>query len=331
MATQEGVSLLMKTYEDVSEVHLQSAWVTVGSFDGVHLGHQKIISDLVHAAHAANEQAVVVTFFPNPAVFLNNITLPYYLSSPSEKNALLADLGVDVVVTIKFDRKVAKEGAEEFITALRQHLNMKELWVGEGFALGRDREGNAGVLRKLGKKLGFHFHQVGALQADGAPVSSSRIRVLLGEGDAEQAAFLLGRPYRLTGRVIHGESRGKRLGTPTANLEVWNKQLLPRDGIYATWLWWLRKRYPSVTNIGLRPTFQPSDENSIVEPHIIGFDQDLYGQTLTVEFLKYLRPETKFPSISQLKDQIQKDILDAEEIFSHAPKTPGLPARSKAI
>ncbi len=319
----------MKAFEDLTDARIKDSWVTIGSFDGVHIGHQKLIIELVHAAHLAGELATVVTFFPNPAVSINNIQTPYYLCTPLERNALLAEFGIDIVVALKFDRKMAQQGAEEFISELKQQLGMKELWVGGGFTLGKNGEGNAAVLSKLSKKFDFHFKQIDTLQSGESPISSSRIRTLLAEGDPEAAAKLLGRPYRMTGRVIHGESRGKKLGSPTANLEVWNKQVLPRNGIYATWVWWLRKRYPSVTNVGVSPTFKSHDQTPTIEPHIIGFDQDLYGQSLTVEFLKYLRPEQKFSSVDLLKRQIQKDIVEAQEVFANAPKTPGLPARSK--
>lgn len=321
----------MRTFGSLHGVHLQNSWVTVGSFDGVHTGHQALITDLIRAAHGAGDPAVVVTFCPHPAVVLRDIHTPYYLSSPEERDNLLAELGVDGVVTLKFDRKMSQESAEDFIVELKRSLGLKQLWVGEGFTLGRNMEGNATILGKLGKKYHFIFKQIGTVQLEGAQVSSSRIRALLADGEMEQVTEMLGRPYRLTGKVVHGNDRGKKLGSPTANLDVHKEQLLPRFGIYATWLWWQRKRYPAVTNVGFRPTFESDPSHPLVEPHILGFDQDLYGQTLTLEFLKYLRPERKFKDPERLKKQIQRDIKEAQEVFANAPKTPGLPARSKTV
>ncbi len=319
----------MRTFGSLHEVHLQNSWVTVGSFDGVHTGHQALIAELVKAAHGAGDPAVVVTFYPHPAVVLRDIRSPYYLSSPEERNNLLADLGVDGVVTLKFDRKMSQESAENFVIELKRFLGMKQLWVGQGFTLGKNKEGDAAILGKLGRKHHFTFMQIGEVGLEGTPVSSSRIRALLADGEMELVTELLGRPYRLTGKVVHGNDRGRKLGTPTANLDVQEEQLLPRLGIYATWLWWQRKRYPAVTNVGFRPTFGSDPSHPLVEPHILGFDQDLYGQMLTLEFLKYLRPERKFKDPERLKKQIQKDIKEAQEVFANAPKTPGLPARSK--
>jgi riboflavin kinase/FMN adenylyltransferase len=172
--------------------------------------------------------------------------------------------------------------------------------------------------------LGFEVKVNELTQVGPFTISSSQIRQALAMGQVDKVAEMLGRLYRVTGKVVHGEGRGKGLGYPTANIEYDPIKLIPANGIYATWSWWKRKRFPAVTNIGLRPTFNKGDLKPTIEPFFVDFDQDLYNETLTLEFLKYLRPEEKFTTVEELKRKIQQDVEDANEVFSHAPRTPGL-------
>jgi riboflavin kinase/FMN adenylyltransferase len=298
--------------------------VTIGSFDGVHLGHQALINELVKTAHSHGEYAVVITFFPHPMVVLRNIPMPFYLTTPEEKKLLMAEMGVDALITLNFNQHLANLTAREFVTLLKDHLGMKELWIGQGFALGKNRQGNVETLEILGRELGFEVKVNELMQVGPYTISSSQIRQALAMGQVDKVAEMLGRLYRVTGKVVHGEGRGKGLGYPTANIEYDPFKLIPANGIYATWSWWKRKRFPSVTNIGLRPTFNMGDLKPTIEPFFVDFDQDLYNETLTLEFLKYLRPEEKFTTVEDLKRRIQQDVEDANEVFSHAPRTPGL-------
>jgi riboflavin kinase/FMN adenylyltransferase len=314
----------MQALTDLTTIHLENSWVTIGSFDGVHLGHQALINELVKTAHSHGEYAVVITFFPHPMVVLRNIPMPFYLTTPEEKKLLMAEMGVDALITLNFNQHLANLTAREFVTLLKDHLGMKELWIGQGFALGKNRQGNVETLGILGRELGFEVKVNELMQVGPYTISSSQIRQALAMGQVDKVAEMLGRLYRVTGKVVHGEGRGKGLGYPTANIEYDPFKLIPANGIYATWSWWKWKRFPSVTNIGLRPTFNMGDLKPTIEPFFVDFDQDLYNETLTLEFLKYLRPEEKFTTVEDLKQRIQQDVEDANEVFSHAPRTPGL-------
>ena len=314
----------MQTLTDLTTIHLENSWVTIGSFDGVHLGHQALINELVKTAHSHGEYTVVITFFPHPMVVLRNIPMPFYLTTPEEKKLLMAEMEVDALITLNFNQHLANLTAREFVTLLKGHLGMKELWIGQGFALGKNRQGNVETLEGLGCELGFEVKVNELMQVGPYTISSSQIRQALAMGQVDKVAEMLGRLYRVTGKVVHGEGRGKGLGYPTANIEYDPIKLIPANGIYATWSWWKRKRFPSVTNIGLRPTFNMGDLKPTIEPFFVDFDQDLYNETLTLEFLKYLRPEEKFTTVEDLKRRIQQDVEEANEVFSHAPRTPGL-------
>jgi len=324
MAAEKGVFLLMQTFNDLTTINLKKSWVTIGSFDGVHLGHQALINELVRTAHAHGEFAVVITFFPHPLVVLRNIPMPYYLTTPEEKKNLMAEMGVDALLTLNFNQHLANLSAEEFVTLLTDHLGMKELWIGQGFTLGKNRQGKVETLRELGRKWGFEVKVTELMQLGPNTISSSQIRQVLALGQVHEVAEMLGRLYRVSGKVVHGEGRGKGLGFPTANIEYDPIKLIPANGIYATWSWWKRKRFPAVTNIGLRPTFDKGEMTPTIEPYLVDFDQDLYNETLTLEFLKYLRPEEKFTTIEELKGKIQQDVEDSHEVFANAPRTPGL-------
>jgi len=306
---------------NVSHVHslenlsLQNAWLTIGVFDGVHRGHQEIIRQLKAGAHANHAPAVVLTFSPHPAVVLGGKTGFKCLTTPKERAALLESLGVDLVITHLFDRDLAAQTAETFMRRVALTLGLRHLIVGYDFALGRGREGNVTRLTRLGKTLGYEVQTIPPVTNGGMTVSSTRIRQQIAAGEVEAAAAGLGRNYILTGPVILGDGRGKRINIPTANIAYPAEKLIPANGIYATWAWLGDKRYASATNIGINPTFTPDKTTPNVETHLLDFSRDLYGQELRLEFVKWLREERKFPSVEVLVEQIQADIVQAREIL----------------
>jgi len=316
----------MQRLNSFDNIQLQSSWVTIGSFDGVHRGHQALINSMVGDAHAHNEPAVVVTFYPHPVVVLRSIDTPYYLTSPEERSDLFAREGVDYTITLRFDRQLAALSAFDFMKILSDHLGVRQLWVGLDFALGRNRQGDVPTLKEIGKQLGYSVHSISPIDFSGEVISSSRIRQMLALGNVEEVQRLLGRWYSLSGPVIHGDGRGKNLGIPTANLEVPQERILPAFGIYATWTWLGENRLPSVTNIGIRPTFENISERPQIESHLLDFDKDLYGSSIRLEFVEYLRPEARFESIPALIEQMYVDIQRTREVLKDATGTPGLPA-----
>jgi riboflavin kinase/FMN adenylyltransferase len=316
----------MQYITTLADLNLSNTWVTIGSFDGVHRGHQAIIESMVKSAHASGGLAAVITFHPHPSVVLSKNPYPFYLTSPQERAFIFDNLGVDVTVTLTFTRLLAEISAREFLQLLAARLGLAHLWVGEDFALGRNREGTVPVLRKIGETLGFSVDVFPPVLQKSGKISSSQVRTLLSQGAVDQAALLLGRWYDIKGKVVEGEQRGQTLGFPTANLEIWQERLTPRNGVYATWAYFSGQRLPSVTNIGTRPTFQDPPLVSRVETHILDYTGDLYGAEICLDFIQPIRQEIKFPSPDALVEQINKDILTAREVLAHAPKTPGLPA-----
>ncbi len=309
----------MQHFRGLEDVHLQGAWVTIGSFDGVHRGHQTVLNYLVQNAHAVQQPAVVVTFYPHPAVLLRGLQGPFYLTHPDERARLMADLGVDVVVTLPFNAELAALSADDFMSNLADHLHLNRLVVGYDFALGRGRSGNLHTLRNLGETLEYEVEAIPSTDIKELPVSSTRIRELITQGQVSDAALLLGRWYNISGRVVHGDGRGGKIGIPTANLAAWDEQILPARGVYATLAWIDNQAYASVTNIGLRPTFETDAAVGRVETHLLDFQEDLYGMDLRLEFIKFLRPEQRFPSAAALIEQIQNDIHSAREVLPYVP------------
>jgi riboflavin kinase/FMN adenylyltransferase len=305
----------MQHYWSLDDVYLNDGWLTIGSFDGVHLGHQAIIANLTAGAHALGVPAIVLTFHPHPAVILRNRQGPYYLTSPEERAQLLSDFGVDVVVSHPFNAQVAAKTAEEFIAYLKEHLGFTHLCVGHDFALGRGRQGDISTLVNLGKKYGFSLSELRPVENAGHVVSSSQIRAALTDGDVRRARSLLGRPYWLQGRVIHGDGRGQTIGIPTANLEIWAERLVPRSGVYACTVRIDGIEHPAVTNIGVRPTFVERPDGAWVETHLLNYSADLYDRQLQLNFIERLRDERRFSGVDALVEQIHMDIQRAEEIL----------------
>ncbi len=300
----------------LESVSLRDAWVTIGTFDGVHLGHQQIISKITAGAHQAGLPAVIVTFYPHPALVLRKREDPFYLTTPEERAVLLGELGADVVITIPFTPEVASLTAYEFMSRLKAHTGLSHLVVGYDFALGRGREGNAARLREIGAELGYTLEESGPVVLDGEAVSSTAIRACLLRGEIDRVNQMIGRTYRLTGRVVRGDGRGRRLGIPTANLSVWAARAIPGAGVYACHAVFNGATLGAVTNIGIRPTFEEQPVPPRVEAYLLDFDQDLYDQELALEFVARLRDERRFPDVQALVAQIQADIVIARGILN---------------
>lgn len=307
----------MQHFQSLEPLQLPDTWITIGSFDGVHLGHQKIVKQLTRQAHAQQHMAAVVTFFPHPAVVLGKGVNVGYLTTPEERAELLGGLDVDVVVTLPFTRELAAFSAQEFMQLLVNHLGVHHLLVGYDFALGRGREGNVERLREIGQSLGYTLDVHDPVESDHTPISSSQIRRLIRAGEVQAAANLLGRNYKVAGTVVHGDGRGKALGFPTANLDYWNERVMPANGVYVTWIWIDGIRYPSVSNLGLRPTFDHVPETPLLEAYIIDYAGNLYGKTVELEFITYLRPELKFNSVAELIEQMHRDTHQSLEVLQY--------------
>jgi riboflavin kinase/FMN adenylyltransferase len=302
-------------YSSLTDIQLAESWLTIGTFDGVHLGHQQLVRSLVEQAHAESMPAVVVTFHPHPTLVLRGGRNAHYLTLPEKRAELLGELGIDFVITHPFNKEVSQLTAGEFIARLHKSLAFNHLWIGHDFALGKDREGNPERLGELGQQYGFEVKQISAYQLDGEVVSSSLIRALLRDGDAEGAARYLGRPYSVQGEVIGGDQRGKSLGFATANLDVSDQMVGLNRGVYACQALISGTIHPAVTNIGYRPTFDQPGGAPRIEAHLLDFEQDIYGQIMELFFLSRLRGEKKFDEIQELQDQVQRDITLARKIL----------------
>lgn len=287
--------------------------LTIGVFDGVHLGHQHLISQLKYHATQRDLLCGVITFQDHPRLLLSPQTKFPCLTSPEERIALLRGLGIDLVVALSFSPEVAQLSAHEFTTLLQKHLNMQGLVIGPDFALGRGREGDIATLSALGKELHFSVEAVTPIVLDGEVVSSTAIRRALAEGDVLKVSKLVGRHYGLKGRIVHGVERGRVLGFPTANIDIDPGRALPADGVYATMAYIKEEVHPSVTNIGTRPTF--GEGGRTVEVYLLDYKGDLYGNELRIELVRRLRGEARFATGEDLKAQIGKDAEQARVVL----------------
>jgi riboflavin kinase/FMN adenylyltransferase len=306
----------MKHFRSLDLVHLEGVWLTIGSFDGVHRGHQEVINKLKTEAHKHEALAVVLTFFPHPATVISGRDFPFYLTTPEDKARLMGDLGVDIVITHPFNHDIAATPASKFMNKLHHHLQMRHLKVGYDFALGRNREGNPKKLAEIGFQLGYSLEKIKPYKLDDHIVSSSRIRFLLGAGLVEEAARLLNRYYSVSGQVEIGDRRGQKIGFPTANLDIWKMRAIPTAGVYVCRVLINGVNYGAVTNIGVRPTFEAVPVPPRIEAHILDFQGDLYGETLELEFIARLRGEQRFTSVDDLITQIRTDIISARKILA---------------
>ncbi len=301
---------------DLALVQLdQPSVVTIGVFDGVHRGHQYLIRRLVEEARATGRLAVALTFFPHPDVVLRGLTGRYYLTSADERARYLGELGIDYVITLPFNAEFRQTRAAAFVDTLIERLKLSSLWVGSDFAMGYKREGDVNFLRAQGEAKGFSLDVIDLImvESDGA-ISSTAIREALLAGEVEKAREWLGRAYTLTGQVVHGDHRGRLLGFPTANIEVWPDQVIPANGVYAGWAYLGTERFMAATNVGVRPQF--NDRGVLVEAYLLDFDREIYSQQLTFAFERYLRPEAKFDSLEALIAQIANDVQVGREYLA---------------
>ena len=312
----------MKLDEELAQPSIhQDSVLTIGVFDGVHRGHQHLITRLIAEARNMGRLAGVVTFRNHPATILRTNFKPRYLTDAEERIRLIRDLGVDFVVPVTFDLDVSKLRARDFVARLRQHLSMRGLVVGPDFGLGHKREGDAEKLKALGQEMGFSVKVVDVIEDGGQPIRSTTIRQALAQGDVARVAELVDRKFALAGRVVKGVSRGKRLGFPTANLKVPAEMAIPGDGIYATRARVGESWYMAATSIGTRPTFDESELT--VEAFLLDFEGDLYDQHLRLEFVQRLRDEVKFDTVQELQEQVDRDVAQTRAVLLSSRLGPG--------
>lgn len=298
--------------------------VTIGTYDGVHLGHQTVIRAAKRLADRLGVKTALVTFDPHPAYVLRPETAPLLLTDLGQKLDLLSEQDLDTVVVVPFDERRATETPAEFVRdVLVDCLGVQGVVVGQDFHFGLERAGNVDVLTELGGEHGFEVEGVQLLpRPDGTveAVSSTSIRRALAGGDVTTASQLLGRYHEIRGPVVEGDKRGRTIGFPTANIEVAVDRAIPADAVYAGW--YIHPdgtRTPSAINIGKRPTFYQDAERSLVEAHLLDFEGDLYGQQARVQFVDLLRSEQRFDGIDALKAQLDRDIARARELLDRAP------------
>lgn len=288
--------------------------LTLGVFDGLHLGHQAIMKTIVERAKATNSVPTVITFDPHPRAVLHPENAPPLLQTLDQRLANFEILGIEQAIVIRFDKEFADQNAEEFLRDIvHDRLQAREVFLGKGFAFGKNRGGNIALLKEMSERLGFAADEVEEITLRGQRISSSKIRQLLADGEVNLARRMLGRPYGVEGQIVRGDQRGRTIGFPTANLKPHNR-VIPKYGVYATANLidgvWRR----SITNVGVRPTFE-GDKQPSIESYIFDFDGDLYGDVLRVRFLYRIRDERKFGGIDELKNQIQKDTQTALNYF----------------
>ncbi len=295
---------------------LKPTVLTLGVFDGLHLGHQQIMRTVAERSRAVDAVPTAITFDPHPRAVLHPETAPPLLQTLDQRLANFEVLGIEQAIVVVFDKDFASQPAEDFISAiLHDRLHAKEVHLGKDFAFGRGRAGNIELLRKMGDALGFIADEVPEVRLRGKRISSSHIRKMLAEGRVNITRRMLGRPYGVEGVIERGARRGHTIGFPTANLKPHNR-VIPKYGVYATATLvegtWRR----SITNIGVRPTFENDAEPSI-ETYLFDFEGDLYGDVLRVRFLHRIRDERKFNGIDELKAQIERDSTRALNYFRH--------------
>ena len=307
----------MQHYHSLEEVSTKNAWLTIGVFDGVHRGHHEIIRKLTMDAHANNAPAVVLTFEPHPASVLTGRDIKC-LTTSNERADLLGDLGVDIVITQRFTSDLSTVPAQEYMSRLKETLGFKRLLIGYDFALGKGREGNAARLIEIGERLNYSVEVINAISDESGVISSTEIRKLVATGNVSEAAKLLGYNYSLSGPVIHGDGRGRRINIPTANIDFPKQKVIPSNGIYVCWaaIGTRDAKFMAATNIGFNPTFTPEKNTPSLEAYLLDFDGDIYGAEVKLEFVTRLRDELKFSSVESLLEQIHDDINKTREMLS---------------
>ena len=290
--------------------------ITIGTFDGVHLGHQKIIKRVVETAHKNGLLATVFTFFPHPRMIVQHDQQLKLIHTLTEKKQFLQSLGSDLLIVQPFNEAFANLSAEAFVSELLvKHLRAQKVIIGYDHHFGKNRTANIDNMRLFGEQYGFSVEEISVQEVDEVSVSSTKIRQALNEGKVETAEHYLGVPYSFTGRVVHGLKLGRTIGFPTANLQVEaSYKLIPKDGVYVVYSLIEGRKVYGMMSIGKNPTIQ--GKGASIEVYFFDFNQDLYGQDLTIYFVKYLREERKFSSVSLLKKQIQDDETAARKAIA---------------
>ena len=307
----------MREITDITTFTTQQPTVlTIGTFDGVHLGHQKIVERVVTTARQEGLLATVFTFFPHPRMVVQHDKGLKLIHTLEEKKQLLQQLGVDLLVVQPFNEAFAQLSAEEFVsTILVQHLNVKKVIIGYDHRFGRNRTANINDMRLFGEKYGFAVEEISVQEVDEVSVSSTKIREALNKGDVTTAEHYLGTPYSLTGTVVHGLKLGRTLGYPTANIQVTEDyKLIPKDGVYAVYSYIGSRKVYGMMSIGKNPTIE--GKGASIEVYFFDFNGNLYDQKLTIEFVQYLREEQKFATIDLLKKQLQDDETAARKAIA---------------
>ncbi len=307
----------MQIYRKLEKIEkpFQHACVTIGNFDGVHLGHQLLFSEVVQRAHRSSGTSIAVTFNPHPLQVLRSEGIKL-ISNCDQKMELIDMAGLDVLIILPFTKNIASMGAEQFVDDfLVGRIGVKELVVGYDYAFGKGRKGNIQFLREQGTEKGFSVSVIQSHYENSMLVSSTKVRELVTEGRMIDAAKLLGRPYQIRGVVQVGKQRGsKEIGFPTANLSIDEEDLVPKIGVYVTQVICEGKCYGGVLNIGYNPTF--GDEKLVAETHIFDFDRNIYGKPIKINLLKFLRAEKKFASVAELAAQISRDVARAKQVLT---------------
>lgn len=300
---------------DLNEIkkRFTNSILTLGNFDGLHLGHQELVKMIVLRAKETGGLSMVVTFRPHPLKILAPEKCPPLISIYEEKIFLLEKLGIDVIVKIPFTLDFSAMGPRDFVRdILCDMLGAREIFVGYNYRFGKGRKGNIQMLKDLGNEFGFSVREVGQVSFNGEIISSTRIRELIKNGGVEHAAQLLGRPYAVCGIVVKGDGRGRGFGVPTANIAS-KHSIIPSNGVYAARLFVRDQYYKGIVNIGMRPTFNA--KSFAIEVHIFDFNEDIYGEDITIYFIQKIREEKKFQNAEDLVKQIDKDITEARSLL----------------
>jgi riboflavin kinase/FMN adenylyltransferase len=307
---------IIRKIDQITQQHRDSN-VTIGNFDGIHLGHQEILKKTVEESKEENRKSIVITFDPHPKKVIHPERRPFFLlTTLDEKLRLIESFNIDIVILISFTAEFAKTTAEEFVSnILWDKLHLNKLFIGYDYAFGKNKGGNAACLRTFGEKLGFQVEEIGAVMIDDMIASSTNARLSIIEGDVRRASQMLARPYNVSGNVVKGFHRGTEIGFPTANIE--SEKVIPAQGVYAIIAEVEGNRYQGVINIGYNPTF--GNEALSIEVHLLDFQGDIYEKKIDIQFIDRLRDEIKFDSPEKLVVQIQKDIARAKEILAPYP------------
>ncbi|MFY0627840.1 MAG: bifunctional riboflavin kinase/FAD synthetase [Reichenbachiella sp.] len=307
----------MQIIENLDDIpNIQNAVVTSGTFDGVHVGHKKILKHLVKTAEKIGGQSVVLTFWPHPrfVLFPNDNSLKL-ISTFEEKAIILEEAGIDFLVKIEFTKAFSQLSSESFIqNVIIDKLKTKKLIIGYDHHFGKNREGSFDYLKANAERFGFEVEEIKRQDIDEVGVSSTKIRLALEEGEVDHASHLIGHSYTMHGGVVEGQKIGKSIGFPTANIGLKeNYKLIPKDGVYFVRVFVLNQWWNGMLNIGARPTIE--NASRAIEVHIIDFNEDIYGESITVDFIKRIRDEKKFESLEALKIQLEKDKVLAEALI----------------